>query len=125
MSFGQLNPMKSTFGALNSAAMDIWSRPLIFLPRKSTRCWPRRMRRSAPGQGFPEWKQEKLNVCFSLDRLPPAVRSAPKRFDAAHSFPEAAYLRRHLDLRAAIRKGRIASAFEHYRTHRYAEGRVI
>ena len=78
-----------------------------------------------PARVFQNGKQEKLNACFSLNRLPPAVRSAPERFDAAHSFPEAAYLRRHLDLRAAIREGRIASAFEHYPTHGYAEGRVL
>ncbi len=76
-------------------------------------------------QRFPEWKLEKLNAGFWLNRLPAAVRSAPDRFDAAHPFPEAAYLRRHPDLRVALHEGRIASGFEHYQTHGYAEGRAI
>jgi len=76
-------------------------------------------------QRFSEWKLEKLNAGFWLNRLPAEVRTPPERFDAAHPFPEAAYLRRHPDLRAALCEGRITSGFEHYRMHGYAEGRVI
>lgn len=74
---------------------------------------------------MPDWQLEPLNGGFWFNRLPPAARPAPERFDDMHPFPEEAYLRRNPDLQTALADGRIESGFEHYRTHGYAEGRQI
>ena len=79
----------------------------------------------ADARKMAEWRLESLNSGFWLDRLPPAARPAPDRFDDAHPFPEEAYFRRNHDLREALADGRITSGLAHYRAHGYAEGRAI
>ncbi len=74
---------------------------------------------------FADWHLDSLNSAFWFNRLPPAARPAPDRFDDAHPFPEEAYLRRNPDLREALADGRISSGLAHYRSHGYAEGRQI
>jgi ectoine hydroxylase-related dioxygenase (phytanoyl-CoA dioxygenase family) len=76
--------------------------------------------RNAPG-----WRLDSLNSGFWLNRLPPAARPPPDRFDDAHPFPEEAYLRRNSDLREALADGRITSGLAHYRSYGYTEGREI
>lgn len=93
----------------------------------------RKTRRSLVCHYFSEPDARKLTYCrldslnsgFWLNRLPPAVRPAPDRFDDAHPFPEEAYFRRNPDLREALADGRITSGLAHYRAHGYAGGRAI
>lgn len=76
--------------------------------------------RAAPGA-----KLEPLHHGFWLDRCGHEVRTPPERFGPEHPFPEESYLRRHPDVRAAVAAGVLPSAFEHYRTYGFKEGRAI
>ena len=66
-----------------------------------------------------------LNGAFWLNRLPPPVHTPPDRFGPDRPFPEALYLRRHPDVRAAVENRHIPSGFHHYQHHGFAEKRPI
>jgi ectoine hydroxylase-related dioxygenase (phytanoyl-CoA dioxygenase family) len=94
---------------------------------------PRKTRRSLVCHYFTEpdarkmadWRLDPLHDGFWFNRLPPAVRPSPDRFNDLHPFPEESYLRRNPDLREPLADGRITSGFAHYRSHGYVEGREI
>ncbi len=75
---------------------------------------------------MPDWELRPLHAGFWLDRLPQPIPGVePDAFSAERPFPEAAYLRRHADVRSAVEAGGISSGFVHYRAHGFAEGRGI
>lgn len=64
------------------------------------------------------------NDGFWLKRLPQAVRVEPSSFPSKEQFPAESYLERYPDVKAAVVAGHI-SAFDHYVTCGYKEGRGI